>query len=75
MKSILSVAVLFGFLALAHARLQSVGARGILMCGDRPLNNTRVKLWDDDTGLDPDDELASVLTDARGSFQLSGYTD
>uniref|UniRef100_A0A914X9Z7 Transthyretin-like family protein n=1 Tax=Plectus sambesii TaxID=2011161 RepID=A0A914X9Z7_9BILA len=44
------------------------------MCDDKPLNNTRVKLWDDDSGPDPDEELASTRTDAQGRFELQGST-
>jgi hypothetical protein len=29
---------------------QTAGAKGILMCGDKPLANTLVKLWDEDNG-------------------------
>uniref|UniRef100_A0A914V2L6 Uncharacterized protein n=1 Tax=Plectus sambesii TaxID=2011161 RepID=A0A914V2L6_9BILA len=58
----------------AAFRLQSVGVRGTLMCGNRPLANTRVKLWDEDDGVDPDDELDSTLTDSEGRFELSGST-
>uniref|UniRef100_A0A914VDT1 Transthyretin-like family protein n=1 Tax=Plectus sambesii TaxID=2011161 RepID=A0A914VDT1_9BILA len=58
----------------AAFRLQSVGARGTLKCGSRPLANTRVKLWDEDDGIDPDDELASAMTDSQGRFELSGST-
>ena len=29
---------------------QTAGAKGILMCGDKPLANTLVKLWDEDDG-------------------------
>ncbi|VDN32016.1 unnamed protein product [Gongylonema pulchrum] len=31
-------------------RTQSAGVRGILLCGDKPLANTKVKLWDEDSG-------------------------
>uniref|UniRef100_A0A914X7B8 Uncharacterized protein n=1 Tax=Plectus sambesii TaxID=2011161 RepID=A0A914X7B8_9BILA len=54
--------------------LQSVGVRGVLMCGNKPLANTRVKLWDEDDGPDPDEELAATYTDAQGRFNVSGGT-
>ena len=44
------------------------------MCGDKPLANTKVKLWDDDTGPDLDDLLEEGHTDSRGYFELSGHT-
>ncbi|KAI1708845.1 transthyretin-like family domain-containing protein [Ditylenchus destructor] len=56
----------FGF------RMQSAGVRGVLMCGDEPLANTKVKLWDNDRGLDLDDLLEEGTTDAKGRFQLIG---
>lgn len=31
-------------------RSQSAGVRGVLLCGDKPLANAKVKLWDDDSG-------------------------
>ncbi|VDK28629.1 unnamed protein product [Anisakis simplex] len=31
-------------------RVQSVGVRGYLKCGQEPLNGTVVKLWDEDAG-------------------------
>ncbi|KAE9556458.1 hypothetical protein FO519_000343 [Halicephalobus sp. NKZ332] len=55
-------------------RTQSVAVRGVLTCGDRPLANTQVKLWDDDSGPDLDDLLEEGHTDSRGYFELSGHT-
>ncbi|VDM92491.1 unnamed protein product [Onchocerca ochengi] len=54
-------------------RTQSAGVRGILMCGDLPLANTKVKLWDEDS-TDMDDLLQEGRTNAQGYFELSGYT-
>ncbi|KJH41557.1 Transthyretin-like family protein [Dictyocaulus viviparus] len=53
---------------------QSAGVKGILMCGDRPLSNTKVKLYDDDSGPDLDDLLAEGTTDSMGQFLLYGHT-
>uniref|UniRef100_A0A914WUF3 Ig-like domain-containing protein n=1 Tax=Plectus sambesii TaxID=2011161 RepID=A0A914WUF3_9BILA len=59
----------------AESSLQSVGVSGTLMCGSTPLADTLVKLWDEDDGPDPDEELNSTLTNYQGYFKLSGYTD
>ncbi|KAK6740003.1 hypothetical protein RB195_008461 [Necator americanus] len=53
---------------------QSAGVKGTLMCGDRPLANTKVKLYDDDSGPDLDDLLAEGTTDSMGQFLLYGHT-
>ncbi|EPB80226.1 Transthyretin-like family protein [Ancylostoma ceylanicum] len=53
---------------------QSAGVKGVLMCGDRPLANAKVKLYDDDSGPDLDDLLAEGTTDSMGQFLLYGHT-
>jgi len=55
-------------------RQQCAGVTGRLMCGNRPESGVLVKLVDDDTGPDPDDELASGYTDSDGRFTLKGDT-
>uniref|UniRef100_A0A914PM05 Transthyretin-like family protein n=2 Tax=Panagrolaimus TaxID=55784 RepID=A0A914PM05_9BILA len=45
------------------------------MCGDQPLTNTLVKLWDDDSGPDLDDLLQEGHTDHQGYFELAGSTN
>uniref|UniRef100_A0A914UY06 Uncharacterized protein n=1 Tax=Plectus sambesii TaxID=2011161 RepID=A0A914UY06_9BILA len=67
--------VVIGICALVsftEARIQSVGVRGTLMCGKQPLSNTVVKLWDEDSGPDPDDVLGCVKTDSQGRFEVQG---
>ncbi|VDM37082.1 unnamed protein product [Toxocara canis] len=39
-------------------RTQTVGVRGTLLCGGEPLTDADLKLWDEDTGPDPDDLMA-----------------
>jgi len=55
-------------------RQQSAGVTGRLFCGANPASNIRVKLFDKDTGPDPDDELDAGYTDANGRFELKGDT-
>ncbi|VDO87667.1 unnamed protein product [Haemonchus placei] len=53
---------------------QSYAIRGKLLCGPRPATNVRIKLWEEDTGPDPDDLLDSGYTDSNGEFRLGGGT-
>ena len=67
------VLVVIGFLGFTAAqRRQTVGVTGQVMCNGRPMSGVQVKLWDEDTGPDPDDLMAQGNTDANGRFQLSG---
>lgn len=74
-RMILACSVLLSLLSLSSALFtQSAGVKGVLLCGDRPLANTKVKLYDDDSGPDLDDLLAEATTDSLGHFLLSGHT-
>uniref|UniRef100_A0A915D5R5 Transthyretin-like family protein n=1 Tax=Ditylenchus dipsaci TaxID=166011 RepID=A0A915D5R5_9BILA len=53
---------------------QSVGVAGQLYCLGMPARDVLVKLYDDDSGPDLDDILASGKTDERGWFRLEGFT-
>lgn len=35
----------------ASLRQQSIAVKGKLMCGNKPLSNTRIKLWEEDSGI------------------------
>ncbi|TKR67971.1 hypothetical protein L596_024033 [Steinernema carpocapsae] len=60
--------------SLGLGRTQSAGVRGVLTCDGKPLAGVKVKLYDDDRGIDTDDLMASGKTDADGRFSLQGYT-
>ncbi|KAF8357494.1 ttr-33 [Pristionchus pacificus] len=67
--------LLVSFLPLVSSLVdQSAGVRGVLLCGDKPLANTKIKLYDDDSGIDLDDLLAEGQTDSLGQFLLHGFT-
>ncbi|KAL3985185.1 Transthyretin-like family protein [Acanthocheilonema viteae] len=55
-------------------RQQAVAVKGKLLCGNAAARNVRVKLWDEDSGPDPDDLLAQGYTDEQGMFMLKGDT-
>ena len=50
----------------------TVGVRGQLMCGDKPLSGADVRMWELDTWPDPDDLLSQVTTDSNGRFEIKG---
>ncbi|VDD94393.1 unnamed protein product [Enterobius vermicularis] len=52
-------------------RQQSVGVYGQLLCGNKTLPNTQIKLWNKNT-LGTDDQLAAMKTDQDGKFRLEG---
>ncbi|GMR58524.1 hypothetical protein PMAYCL1PPCAC_28719, partial [Pristionchus mayeri] len=50
----------------------AAGVEGQLMCGMKPAAGVHVKLWEEDSGPDPDDVLDEGYTDANGRFSLQG---
>ncbi|GMT09104.1 hypothetical protein PFISCL1PPCAC_401, partial [Pristionchus fissidentatus] len=58
--------------AISAMRQQSAGVEGQLMCGQKPAAGVHVKLWEEDSGPDPDDVLDEGYTDADGRFRLQG---
>ncbi|CAJ0582599.1 unnamed protein product, partial [Mesorhabditis spiculigera] len=72
MKNYLIALALFG-LTLAM-RDQSIAVKGRLVCGPKAAANVRVKLWEEDSGPDPDDLLDQGYTDSNGEFHLKGGT-
>ncbi|CAI5452948.1 unnamed protein product [Caenorhabditis angaria] len=70
MKYLILLIALFGI--IDAMRDQSIAVKGRLVCGAKPAANVRIKLWEEDSGPDPDDLLEAGYTDANGEFQLSG---
>uniref|UniRef100_A0A0M3IFC4 Transthyretin-like family protein n=1 Tax=Ascaris lumbricoides TaxID=6252 RepID=A0A0M3IFC4_ASCLU len=66
---------LITIISLAKAfRHQAVAVKGKLICGSEPARNVRIKLWEEDSGPDPDDLLDQGYTDTNGEFFLKGDT-
>ncbi|KAF7640042.1 Transthyretin-like protein 4 [Meloidogyne graminicola] len=67
--------LIYNLLNISFAvRTQSVAVKGKLLCGQAPARNVRVKLFDEDSGPDPDDLLEADYSDVSGNFQLKGST-
>ncbi|KAI3411890.1 hypothetical protein GPALN_001951 [Globodera pallida] len=62
---------LFG---VGFGRKQSAGAEGTLTCGGEPEVGVKVKLYDDDRGVDTDDFMGETITDSKGHFRVEGFT-
>jgi len=56
-------------------RTQSAGVHGKLICNGKPAAGVKVKLYDDDRGIDTDDLMGETKTDSDGFFSVSGHTD
>uniref|UniRef100_A0A0N4ZDV9 Carboxypeptidase regulatory-like domain-containing protein n=1 Tax=Parastrongyloides trichosuri TaxID=131310 RepID=A0A0N4ZDV9_PARTI len=56
----------------AIGRTQATGAKGYLMCNGKPASGVKIKMYDDDSGIDTDDFMAETKTDSNGYFSLSG---
>uniref|UniRef100_A0A0K0EKT2 Transthyretin-like family protein n=1 Tax=Strongyloides stercoralis TaxID=6248 RepID=A0A0K0EKT2_STRER len=52
---------------------QSAGVKGVLLCNGKPYGSVKVKLYDDDMGIDTDDFMAEGKSDSLGRFAVAGY--
>ncbi|KHN76331.1 Transthyretin-like protein 5 [Toxocara canis] len=68
-------AVFFAGSEALVGRTQSAGVKGTLKCNGKPAANVKVKLYDDDRGVDADDLMAEGKSDSQGNFELKGHTD
>ncbi|KAF8358678.1 hypothetical protein PRIPAC_93673 [Pristionchus pacificus] len=71
----LTILLLSSLALMAQASHQTVGVRGTFMCGDKPLVDAEVSLWDRDRWPDADDRLSTVHTDKNGHFEIFGTDD
>uniref|UniRef100_A0A915AZ48 Transthyretin-like protein 5 n=1 Tax=Parascaris univalens TaxID=6257 RepID=A0A915AZ48_PARUN len=70
---VIALPFVFSLPSLKIGRLQSAAVKGVLICNGRPAVGVKVKLYDDDRGIDLDDLMDEGITDSQGRFQLSGH--
>ncbi|GMR59778.1 hypothetical protein PMAYCL1PPCAC_29973 [Pristionchus mayeri] len=67
-----SFIVVFLFIDIVTSFTQSVGVKGVLTCGNSPLPDIEISLWENYL---PDGGLATTKSDGSGRFSLSASLD
>ncbi|KAL3079101.1 hypothetical protein niasHT_036154 [Heterodera trifolii] len=77
-KPLFTLSILLAFFGQVFCdilgREQSAGAKGYLTCEGKPAKNVKVKLYDDDRGIDADDLMGETKTNDKGYFEVTGHT-
>jgi len=66
-----SLCLIVAVFGTAHASIQSYAVRGFFKCGDKPMADAQVILYDENTAL-PDTVMQRDRTGPDGSFALQG---
>ncbi|CAJ0936092.1 unnamed protein product, partial [Mesorhabditis belari] len=74
MKAYLSLCLLAGVLIAVSGKYQEIRVKGTTICNKKRAHDVKVELYDRDT-LDPNDLLATVVTNTDGEFEISGGED
>ncbi|KAH7706962.1 CRE-TTR-39 protein [Aphelenchoides avenae] len=72
MKLLAFAILLAGLAAVSYATKQTVGAKGQLTCGEEPIADATVQIYEEESECNL---LAETKTDSEGRFELAGASD